>query len=80
MNKSAPKSKSRKTPLQRAKEAVGGNTALALAITGITPQAISQWDQIPLNRVFDVERATGIPRAELRPDFFGDKAGSWGAR
>lgn len=61
------------TPLERAKIAAGGTVALAKAMGGsITPQAISQWDKIPLGRVFAIEQATGIPRGELRPDFFGD--------
>ena len=60
--------------LLRAIKAVGTSDALAAKLE-ITPQAISQWTQIPLGRVFDVERVTGIPRDELRPDFFGEKAG-----
>lgn len=64
--------------LDRAKKAaelktgLKGNTALAKALDGaVSPQAISQWDHVPLARVFDIERVTGIPRHELRPDFFG---------
>ena len=60
--------------LTRAIEAAGTGEKLA-AILEITPQAISQWEKIPLTRVFDVERLTGVPRHELRPDFFGEKAG-----
>lgn len=37
---------------------------------GIFPSAISQWTEVPIKRVPEVERATGIPRHELRPDFF----------
>jgi DNA-binding transcriptional regulator YdaS (Cro superfamily) len=37
---------------------------------GITAQAISQWRQIPVSRVLDVERVTGVPREELRPDVY----------
>ncbi len=40
---------------------------------GISVQAIYKWEVVPLNRVKDVERITGIPREELRPDFFGSK-------
>jgi len=76
MEKSSLTPEPSKTPLERAKEAVGGNTALAKAMKGITPQAISQWEQIPLTRVFEIERVTGIPREELRPDFFGKTAGA----
>jgi DNA-binding transcriptional regulator YdaS (Cro superfamily) len=34
----------------------------------ITPGALSQWNQVPHDRVLDVERVTGISRHELRPD------------
>ena len=35
---------------------------------------VTRWGQktVPLGRVFDVERVTGIPREKLRPDFFGE--------
>lgn len=41
---------------------------LSAAMTEITPQAISQWRQVPHDRVIEVERVTGISRHELRPD------------
>lgn len=57
--------------LQRAKKVVNGSTRLAAELGGrITPQAISQWKQVPAERVLDVERATGVPRHELRPDIY----------
>ena len=37
---------------------------------GITHGAIYQWDKVPAGRVLDVERLTGIPRHELRPDIY----------
>lgn len=59
----------------RAKKEAGGTSALAKAIGGgITPQAISQWDIVPLTRVPEVEKITGISRHELRPDYFGEQA------
>lgn len=39
---------------------------------GIYPSAVSQWGRVPAERVLDVERVTGIPRYELRPDLYPD--------
>jgi DNA-binding transcriptional regulator YdaS (Cro superfamily) len=57
--------------LERAKAVVKGSSALARLLPGIiSPQAISQWKRVPAERVLDVERATGVPRDELRPDIY----------
>lgn len=37
---------------------------------GITAQAVSQWRRVPVSRVLDVERVTGVSREELRPDVY----------
>ncbi len=55
--------------LKRALEIVGGKTALAKHL-GITKQAISQWSQVPPERVLAVEDATGVPCHEMRPDIY----------
>lgn len=55
----------------QAKENAGGPAALAKALGGVTPQAVSQWRKVPAERVLDVERLTGISRHHLRPDVFG---------
>lgn len=47
----------------------GGITRLAAELC-ISSQAISQWKRVPAERVLDVERITGIPRHELRPDIY----------
>lgn len=42
---------------------------------GCHPSAISQWiinKQIPAERLFQLERITGIPPKKLRPDLFVD--------
>ena len=42
---------------------------------GITTGAIAQWDQVPAERVPEIERIAGIPRHDLRPDLWsGDAA------
>lgn len=57
--------------LDEAKKAVGGNTGLSRALGNeITPQAVSQWKQVPAERVLEVERATGVGRHKLRPDIY----------
>lgn len=41
---------------------------------GITHGAISQWRRVPAERVIEVERITGIPREQLRPDLYAREA------
>ena len=55
--------------LERAIKNVGGMAGLAGPL-GISVQAISQWDEVPPLRVLAVERLSGIPRHELRPDLY----------
>jgi len=57
------------TPLDRAIEAAGGLTRLAASLN-ITKQAVAQWDEVPPLRVLEVERVSGVPRHELRPDLY----------
>ena len=47
----------------------GNLTRVALAL-GITPSAVKQWSRVPAERVVEVEKATGIPREQLRPDLY----------
>ncbi len=61
--------KEAKTALKRAIEAAGGAAALAKPL-GISVQAVAQWDEVPPLRVLAVERASGVPRHELRPDLY----------
>lgn len=58
---------------EEAKQKVGGPSKLAELIGGVTSQAVSQWKRIPAGRVIAVEKATGIPRHELRPDIYPDE-------
>ncbi len=63
--------KTRDEALERAISESGGVAALARAIK-VTPQAISQWDRVPAERVIAVEEATGgrVTRGALRPDLY----------
>jgi DNA-binding transcriptional regulator YdaS (Cro superfamily) len=63
----------RSEALDKAIQQAGGVSALALEL-GITRQAISQWDEVPPLQVLAVEKASGVPRHELRPDIFGAEA------
>lgn len=59
----------RKTPIERAAKAAGSKSELARRL-GVAVQSIQQWQRIPAERVLEVERVTGIPRHELRPDLY----------
>lgn len=59
----------RKSPVERAAKAVGSKSELARRL-GVAVQSIQQWSRIPAERVSDVEKVTGIPRHELRPDLY----------
>ena len=56
--------------LRLAVAAAGGSMTHLAAMLGIRPQAVAQWDVIPIGRVIDVERETGIEREKLRPDMY----------
>jgi hypothetical protein len=51
----------------------GALSQLAVAL-GVTAQAVHQWEVVPIDRVLDVERITGISRQKLRPDYFATSA------
>lgn len=62
-----------KTPIERAVDAAGSQAELAKALN-VSPQRVWNWvnrdSEIPAEQVLPIERATGIPRHELRPDIF----------
>lgn len=47
----------------------GAMSAIARGL-GVSTQSIHEWQTVPLARVFDVSRITGIEPQRLRPDFF----------
>jgi transcriptional regulator with XRE-family HTH domain len=50
--------------------------ALGEAVGGVNKSTVLRWEEgkVPVDRLADVERVTGIPRAQLRPDIFGATA------
>ena len=59
----------REPGLLRAIEAGGGISALARKL-GISQAALSKWRRVPAHQIIAVEKATGVPREELRPDLY----------
>ncbi|MET3312177.1 TorA maturation chaperone TorD [Bradyrhizobium japonicum] len=57
--------------LERAIDAAGGVAGLARKI-GISQPSVSNWNQVPAQRVIAVEAATGVSRKDLRPDLYGE--------
>jgi DNA-binding transcriptional regulator YdaS (Cro superfamily) len=57
--------------VKEAAEVVGGLPVLADKL-GVTRQAIHQWEQVPRQRVLDIEMATDgkVSRSKLRPDIY----------
>lgn len=55
--------------LKEIRERKGLQSALAREL-GVTRQAISDWPVVPIDRLKDVEKFTGISREKLRPDIF----------
>lgn len=57
------------TIIDKVTREAGGIVALARQL-GIKHNSIYSWTEVPAKRVPDVERITGIPRHELRPDLY----------
>jgi TorA maturation chaperone TorD len=63
----------REPGLNQAIRAAGGVSELARRL-GVSQPSVSNWERVPAERVASVAEATGIDRAELRPDLFADRA------
>lgn len=61
--------------LDQAIRAAGGVGALARKI-GISQPSVSNWTRVPAERVAVVAAVTGIDRASLRPDLYGEPSAS----
>jgi hypothetical protein len=48
-----------------------GSIAKFARKVGVKPQAVLQWQKLPLKRMFQIEEMMNIPRSELRPDLYG---------
>lgn len=61
-----------KNDLRTLLKAKGFNLAGLAALAGIDKATATRWAQrrIPAERVLEVERLTGVPRHELRPDIY----------
>jgi TorA maturation chaperone TorD len=57
--------------LEEAIRAAGGIGALARKV-GISQPSVSNWSRVPTERVLAVEAVTGVGRAILRPDLYGE--------
>jgi hypothetical protein len=58
---------------EKAMDRIKGTPGLCARLAkelGISPQAVSQWHIVPVERVLEVERITDMPRDELRPDIY----------
>jgi DNA-binding transcriptional regulator YdaS (Cro superfamily) len=54
-------------------KAAGGVIALSQKL-GLSRAAVSGWKKVPAERVLAVEKITGIPREQIRPDLYGQEA------
>jgi DNA-binding transcriptional regulator YdaS (Cro superfamily) len=57
------------TGLRKAIAAAGSKYRLA-QLLGIKPTSVQEWRRVPLQRVIDVERVTGVNRSVLRPEMY----------
>lgn len=59
--------------INKAIQIAGGVKELCLLLDIKTEMTIRQWvkrDSVPAERVISIERVTGVPRHELRPDIY----------
>jgi DNA-binding transcriptional regulator YdaS (Cro superfamily) len=68
----------RSNGLARAIAIVGGVAEMARRLS-VTSQAVSQWDEVPAERVLQVERACNgeVTRYDLRPDIYPREEGEF---
>jgi DNA-binding transcriptional regulator YdaS (Cro superfamily) len=66
-----------RTQFRKSLEARGIKFATFARMVGVDKSTITRWNQggVPAERVPEIERVTGIPRHELRPDLWPDPNG-----
>jgi len=47
-----------------------GSVAKLADMLGVSRQVLYKWKRIPADRILEIERLTGVPRASLRPDLY----------
>ena len=55
--------------LRKALTAAGGIRPLARALN-IDPASVSRWTRVPYEHILSIEKITGVPREELRPELY----------
>ncbi len=63
----------REPGLKAAIAAAGGINALAHRL-GINGPSVHRWRRVPQDRIVQIEREVGVPRAVLRPDLYEERA------
>lgn len=58
------------TPLDRARMTMGGSIPLGRAIGHPNPEKVLVWKRAPSEYVKRIEKVSGVPRSELRPDLY----------
>ena len=59
--------------LVRVLEAAGGPSKVAEYL-GLVPSAVTQWTRVPARHIHRLEKLTGIPAQDIRPDLWETEA------